>query len=1022
MHMTLRFILLFLLAAMPLAAQTTWSVAPDGDDAAPGTIEAPFLTVHRAVQAAAPGDIIEMRSGHYLYEQRIRIGKNDLTLRSAPGEWAIIETPSDFGTSIFSTIYYDPHVVGGRLERLEIIGGWYYGVYIGSNWVDGSGQATSHITIADCYIHHTGRDAIKVSSAAHDITIERCRISHTGVGPGNVAVQNAEGIDIVNGDRIIVRGCYVHDISTTGMYAKGGSRDCVFEGNLIVNVGTNGIASGLTTDSEYADVEANGYETINHIIRNNVIINTGLNQIPLAVGKGHNGIMLRSTLGARVYNNTVINAAHGRDAAEAFPLAIYNETPSVNNRDLMIVNNLFYQQAGHGSTINRAARQMVLLAVTVEPPFVIDHNLYFHEEGPVVFNAYVPHLGGAGGYDDYWKLLGFDLNGVIDQDPRLVEMVPESDLLDAHLLADSPARGAGMGTAGLVPLDYDGDIRPPLPDIGADQYAPTTALDMPPPAETPGTGWDTLPPPPPQFAGVVVTPAEAFAFADGGTVTFHAQAVDQYGAPFDPELATVWDLAVGAFGSIDSTGTFTAAGVGGPFQVSATIGFHSGTATVTVRAQAVLTTLLIAPESASRFAGESATFSADVRDQYGDPIAVEVSWSLDEPEAGEVDTVTGEVTAGATPGSYVVRAQAGELEATAAFTVLAARVATNLGLTPAGGRFRTGTVQQLTASLTDQYGDPWPATLEWAVIDGDAMIGASGELQLGQTEGWVSVRLEGAGLQAEGSYEVLEFLLPDQVLAVSPAPGATQVPVQTALAIQLAATCHFDFTDNRFVRLYRVGQVEPVWTFDPPLGYPGSGTNTVSFELPELEPGVTYYVLTDGTWARLNAFPWRPDPFDDPELWSFTTAHTPASHYAAWRHLHFSDGLISDALQLPEADADGDGVPNLIEYGLGLDPRAPQGPGVALVPVTVSGELRLALEFPVVRDAPGLQVMVDHAAAPGDWVEGGRIGPGDAVDLGAELNLVEVWDSGPQRWYRIVLAPGTHPGNGVFMRLRVRQE
>ncbi|MBL7828125.1 MAG: DUF1565 domain-containing protein, partial [Saprospiraceae bacterium] len=112
---------------------TNWFVSPNGNDNNPGTQNAPFKTIPAAIDAAAPGDIINLRNGNYASEE-IRIPKSNLTIRSYPGEWAVITAPTGI-EDIASCIWYnEPDVTGGLLERLEIIGGYYYGVSFETNW------------------------------------------------------------------------------------------------------------------------------------------------------------------------------------------------------------------------------------------------------------------------------------------------------------------------------------------------------------------------------------------------------------------------------------------------------------------------------------------------------------------------------------------------------------------------------------------------------------------------------------------------------------------------------------------------------------------------------------------------------------------------------------------------------------------------------------------------------------------------------------------------------------------------
>src|SRR5690606_33537626 len=52
----------------------------------------------------------------------------------------------------------------------------------------------------------------------------------------------------------------------------------------------------------------------------------------------------------------------------------------------------------------------------------------------------------------------------------------------------------------------------------------------------------------------------------------------------------------------------------------------------------------------------------------------------------------------------------------------------------------------------------------------------------------------------------------------------------------------------------------------------------------------------------------------------------PASPYVAW-HLENFGGETSEEITRPQADPDGDRLPNLLEYVLGLDPLDPDSPG-----------------------------------------------------------------------------------------------
>lgn len=143
------------------------------------------------------------------------------------------------------------------------------------------------------------------------------------MGPANVSAQNAEGIDNVNGSNMTVRNCYFHDIATNALYAKGGAKDCIFEQNLIMNCGEGGLVAGyLDTDAEWFNTTSNPtyFESINIIIRNNIVVNTKWE-----------GIGLYAALNAQVYNNTLINVAQEASAALMIARAKFMVHPKAIN-------------------------------------------------------------------------------------------------------------------------------------------------------------------------------------------------------------------------------------------------------------------------------------------------------------------------------------------------------------------------------------------------------------------------------------------------------------------------------------------------------------------------------------------------------------------------------------------------------------------------------------------------------------------------------------------------------------------
>jgi hypothetical protein len=449
----------------------TWYVALNGSDANDGTLGKPLKTIQKAADSAKPGDAIELRAGTH-ESKEIKIRTCNLTLRSYPGEWAIIKAVTNI-EDITSVLWYrEPTIAGGLIENLEIVGGYFYGIKLENNWEDGEPirRAVSDLTIRNCRIHDTGRDCIKIVPGCTNIQVLNCEIHHSGIGPANVTADNAEGIDNVNGAKMIVRNCYFHDIATNGLYAKGGAKNCIIENNLIINCGELGVAAGNTdTDEEWFDKDNTDYtESFDIIIRNNIIVNAKWG-----------GVGLFAALRPQVVNNTFVNVA-----SETYG-ALYisrGETYVGTNgalrtppcRDVKILNNIFVQaQAGDRAMI-RIRYNDDDQAESLTGTNQIDYNRYFRTAKSVIYeNRQTSDLTFA-----QWKsATKFDAHST-EGDPKLNGQY--------HLQAGSPCLKAGLPIA-IVTTDYDGNNRSGNPDLGADE-AGGTALLAPPPASVIGTG------------------------------------------------------------------------------------------------------------------------------------------------------------------------------------------------------------------------------------------------------------------------------------------------------------------------------------------------------------------------------------------------------------------------------------------------------------------------------------------------------------------------------------------------------
>ncbi len=266
------------------------------DGTANGSQALPYRTIRTAVNNAVAGATIVIRGGTYVEPQEIRVRVPNVTIRSYPGEWAVIDRSADTENV---GMYFYVGSNGGKLQCLEVKGG-FYAVSTETQWDWGQSDRSgaSDLLIENTKLHDSFRDVVKIKPNSDRVTIRHNEIYNSN--RGQTGECNAEGIDNVNGDKMLVQYNHIHDTCSTGVYFKGGATDGIVEYNLIENTGAAGIILGFDTSPEYFDLTVNPdyYENIRGIARYNLIKNTGWG-----------GIALYASKDGQVYNNTLIDTA-----------------------------------------------------------------------------------------------------------------------------------------------------------------------------------------------------------------------------------------------------------------------------------------------------------------------------------------------------------------------------------------------------------------------------------------------------------------------------------------------------------------------------------------------------------------------------------------------------------------------------------------------------------------------------------------------------------------------------------------
>ncbi len=157
-------------------------VAPDGDDANPGTLDQPLKDAVKAAARLGPGDTLYFRAGLYkcrtngtvgLAPSRDGLPEKPITFRNHNNEHVRIDcTGSDWGV----TPNGYSHVV---FDGLDITNPTHYGMKIsaasGRKGPDGGYVYSKHVTVRNCEVHHTGSECIFSFGTEH-LTIENCHL------------------------------------------------------------------------------------------------------------------------------------------------------------------------------------------------------------------------------------------------------------------------------------------------------------------------------------------------------------------------------------------------------------------------------------------------------------------------------------------------------------------------------------------------------------------------------------------------------------------------------------------------------------------------------------------------------------------------------------------------------------------------------------------------------------------------------------------------------------------------------
>ena len=238
---------------------------------------------------------------------------------------------------------------------------------------------------------------------------------------------------------------------------------------------------------------------------------------------------------------------------------------------------------------------------------------------------------------------------------------------------------------------------------------------------------------------VVVAPASAVAIVGGGDVQFSATAIYSDGTSSDVTDTATWTSEDDAIATVDAAGAATAVS-DGTVTITAEFDGVSGTASLTVPASVVLSSIAVTPATASIAAGSTQQFiaTATYSDNSTANVTSSVTWTTSAPATATISALG--MATGVAAGTVTVTAAIGTVQGTASLTVTTATLV-SIDVTPATASIAIGASQQYTATgvYTDSSTQDLTGTVTWASSNvATATINAAG-LATGASSGTTNI-------------------------------------------------------------------------------------------------------------------------------------------------------------------------------------------------------------------------------------------------------------------------------------------
>ena len=417
------------------AAAQDYFVAPDGNDANPGTLEKPKKNAVKAAKLLKAGDTLYFRKGTYRCRTNGIVGLapsrhgeegKPITFKNYNNEHVKIDvanTDWGFTSNGFSYIVIDGFEVTG--------GGRNFNMKIASNHGGGTRGCGHHVTIRNCDVH--GAKMVNIFAfGTKYLTVENCHLHHS---------RRSHGI-------YLSAGCHNSVIrNVTSEHNHGNS-------GLQINAAGNGTKNVLV-EKCILRYNAHGFSlmsAIDCIFRNNIVFNDGYD--------GPRGSGWRE----------IIMYTYGKNKKTGKPMP---------TEGLLFENNTFVNLVPKGHKLSNLVRSKSgsrnckfrnnIFVVRGKPIFTLESYAGFSFENNCLFNIKGGgQVKGGGNLADFCKAKKLTESGTITKDPMFVD-IKNGDL---RLKEGSPCIDAGVDapsevTAGGAEVSPKVKVGGKARDIGA---------------------------------------------------------------------------------------------------------------------------------------------------------------------------------------------------------------------------------------------------------------------------------------------------------------------------------------------------------------------------------------------------------------------------------------------------------------------------------------------------------------------------------------------------------------------------